>query len=62
MNMPETGTGQLYTVAVILRGSRDRHSTSGIHLANQSELTRTYTFLPGPYTSRYTIDPQPRGH
>ena len=35
--------------------SRDRLSwTGGIHLANQSvALTRTYTFLPGPYTSRY---------
>ncbi len=35
--------------------SRDRLSwTGGIHLANQSvALTRTYTFLPGPYSSRY---------
>ena len=35
--------------------SRDALSwTTGIHLANQSvALTRTYTFLAGPYTSRY---------
>ncbi|NDG93405.1 MAG: TonB-dependent receptor, partial [Gammaproteobacteria bacterium] len=35
--------------------SRDRPSwTGGVHLANQSvALKRTYTFLPGPYTSRY---------
>ena len=56
MNMPETGTGAALPVAVILpEVSRDRLSwTGGIHLANQNvALTRTYTFLPGPYTSSY---------
>ena len=56
MNMPEIGTAAVLHCRFHPSGSkRDSLSwTSGIHLANQSvALTRNYTFLPGPYTSRY---------